>query len=82
MSTSTLPTTTDAAPLAAPAEVNAEMSANSAPLFPTETEIYLLPDGRVVVADLPAELAAALAQVGRVAPCAVPPVDDTPPVQP
>jgi hypothetical protein len=31
------------------------------PSFPTETEIYILPDGQVIVADLPAELAAALA---------------------
>ncbi len=28
------------------------------PALPVETEIYILPDGRVVVADLPAELAA------------------------
>jgi hypothetical protein len=31
------------------------------PGFPTETEIYILPDGQVVVADLPAELAPLLA---------------------
>ncbi len=29
--------------------------------LPTETEIYILPDGRVIVADLPAELAGLLA---------------------
>jgi len=27
------------------------------PAMPVETEIYIMPDGRVVVADLPAELA-------------------------
>ena len=30
------------------------------PKFPTETEIYILPDGRIIVADLPAELAGLL----------------------
>ena len=35
------------------------------PLLPTETEIYILPDGRVVIADLPAELAGLLAQLGH-----------------
>jgi hypothetical protein len=44
--------------------------------FPTETEIYLLPDGRVVVADLPAELVALVAALGPAEPCAVPPPDD------
>jgi hypothetical protein len=28
--------------------------------MPTETEVYILPDGQVVIADLPAELAARL----------------------
>ena len=32
--------------------------------LPTETEIYILPDGRVVIADLPAELAALAAHLG------------------
>lgn len=35
------------------------------PLLPTETEIYILPDGRVVIADMPAELATLLAQLGK-----------------
>lgn len=35
------------------------------PLLPTETEIYILPDGRVVIADLPAELTGLLAQLGQ-----------------
>lgn len=30
------------------------------PALPTETEIYILPNGEIVVADLPAELAAQL----------------------
>jgi hypothetical protein len=40
-------------------------------LFPTETEIYILPDGQVLFADLPAELADLAAQLGSVLPCAV-----------
>jgi hypothetical protein len=36
------------------------------PALPTETEIYILPDGRVVIADLPAELAALLGMVGAI----------------
>lgn len=32
------------------------ISAHSSPLFPVETEIYLLPDGQVIIADMPAEL--------------------------
>jgi hypothetical protein len=31
------------------------------PALPTETEIYILPNGEIVVADLPVELAASLA---------------------
>jgi hypothetical protein len=34
------------------------------PALPTETEIYILPDGRVIVADLPAELAPLVAELG------------------
>lgn len=41
------------------------------PHFPTETEIYILPDGRVVIADLPAELADLVADLGESEPCAV-----------
>lgn len=43
------------------------------PLLPTETEIYILPDGRVVVADLPAELAPLVAALGSVEPCEIDP---------
>jgi len=39
--------------------------------MPTETEIYILPDGRVVIADLPIELAALFAELGTAEPCAV-----------
>jgi hypothetical protein len=41
------------------------------PPLPTETEIYILPDGRVVVADLPLELTALAAALGVVEPCEV-----------
>lgn len=58
---------------AAPDAAAPDAAAPDAARFPTETEIYLLPDGRVIIADLPAELAAALAQLGAVEPCAVPP---------
>lgn len=39
--------------------------------MPTETEIYILPDGQVVIADLPAELNDLIEQLGDVEPCAV-----------
>ncbi len=74
MSTSTLPTTIDEGALA-PAAAQ-DTGADSPQLFPTETEIYLLPDGRVVIADLPAELADALARLGSVEPCALPHADE------
>jgi hypothetical protein len=35
------------------------------PMLPTETEIYILPNGEIVVADLPAEIAAHLLQVSQ-----------------
>lgn len=41
------------------------------PAMPTETEIYILPDGRVVIADLPVELAALFAELGTAEPCEV-----------
>lgn len=37
----------------------------------TETEIYVLPDGRVIIADLPAELATLIAALGPVEPSEV-----------
>jgi hypothetical protein len=45
--------------------------------FPTETEIYILPDGRVVVADLPAELSELVAQLGLAEPCEIAPASTT-----
>jgi hypothetical protein len=47
-------------------------------VFPTETEIYILPDGRVIVADLPAELAPLVEQLGEAEPCEIAPVDASP----
>jgi len=44
------------------------------PLLPVETEIYILPDGRVVVADLPVELAPLLAALGITVPLPAPAV--------
>jgi hypothetical protein len=40
------------------------VSPSAETLFPTETEIYLLPSGEVIVADLPAELDAAISTIG------------------
>jgi hypothetical protein len=37
------------------------------PVLPTETEIYLLPDGQVVIADLPVELADLVTELGMTA---------------
>jgi hypothetical protein len=34
------------------------------PALPVETEIYILPDGQVVIADLPEELAGLAAHLG------------------
>ena len=42
------------------------------PALPTETEIYILPDGQVVIADLPVELAPLLADLGQAGRCASP----------
>ncbi len=51
----------------------AEPAADVFPTLPTETEIYILPDGRVVIADLPAELADLVASLGAPEACAVEP---------
>jgi len=37
------------------------------PLFPTETEIYLLPNGQVIIADMPVELADLATALGATA---------------
>ena len=39
--------------------------------MPTETEIYIMPDGQVVFADLPIELSELVEQLGDVEPCGV-----------
>lgn len=44
--------------------VATETPSHSNTPFPTETEIYILPDGRVVVADLPEELGDLTKRVG------------------
>ncbi len=59
-----------------PAPAQAEETGGWLP-FPTETEIYILPNGQVVFADLPAELADLVAQLGGVQPCAIEP-DESP----
>jgi hypothetical protein len=41
------------------------------PSLPTETDIYILPDGRVVIADLPLELAGLAEALGAVEPCEI-----------
>jgi hypothetical protein len=55
MSPSTTPETPEATPVS-PAH------------WPTETEVYILPDGQVIFADLPAELATRLEVIGPVEP--------------
>ncbi len=45
-------------------------TASEWPSLPSETEIYILPNGEIVVADLPAELAAQLAQLTQFEPLA------------
>jgi hypothetical protein len=52
---------------------HAEIAAAEWPTLPTETEIYILPDGRVVIADLPAELAPLAAALGAVEACEIAP---------
>lgn len=41
--------------------MTADPTAQCWPGLPTETEIYILPTGEIIIADLPAELAAPLA---------------------
>jgi hypothetical protein len=43
------------------------------PQLPTETDIYILPDGRVVIADLPAELNLIPSALGMVEACEIAP---------
>ena len=57
--------------LPSPAIARNQDGGDDFPLMPTETEIYILPDGRVVVADLPVELAAILSSLGVTEACEV-----------
>ena len=41
--------------------------------LPTETDIYILPDGRVVIADLPVELTSIPSALGVVEACEIAP---------
>ena len=71
MSTSTpdsSPDSTPDSPLPAPSP--------AWPLLPNETEIYILPDGQVIIADLPAELAGLADGLGRVQADPVPIADN------
>jgi hypothetical protein len=43
------------------------------PALPTETDIYILPDGRVVIADLPVELTPLASALGVVEACEIAP---------
>ncbi len=38
------------------------------PQLPNETEIYILPDGQIIIADLPAELMSLAAELGHIQP--------------
>ena len=71
---STLPTT-EGQSIETPSSEGTQSANGTAdwPLLPTETEIYILPDGRVVIADLPAELAALAVTLGAPEACEVPP---------
>ena len=55
--------------------VDEESNRTDWPLMPTETEIYILPDGRVVFADLPVELNDLAATLGEAESCEVTPMD-------
>ncbi len=50
--------------LPSPALARNQDGGDGFPPLPTETEIYILPDGRVIVADMPVELAAILSSLG------------------
>ena len=64
------------APTATSTLAVSEVAGPAWPLLPVETEIYILPDGRVIVADLPAELASLLAALGLTATTDGPVIDE------
>lgn len=53
--------------------VQARIQDSTWPQLPTETDIYILPDGRVVIADLPVELTAIPSALGVVEACEIAP---------
>lgn len=66
-------------PSPAEAPLAATPQSDAWPPLPVETDIYILPDGRVIIADLPGELATRLAQLGIVEPCEITDHDCTDP---
>ncbi len=56
--------TTHANPTPISSSADLEGMGTGWPQLPTETEIYILPDGRVIVADLPVELADLVKHLG------------------
>ncbi len=65
MSTSTPDKHPAAQPVAQPVALPVPESA-AWPQLPNETEIYILPDGQVIIADLPGELMGLAANLGQV----------------
>lgn len=49
--------------------------------FVTETEIYLTADGRIIIADLPAELLELVGSLGQVEPCEIAGPEDGAPAE-
>ncbi|GIV75112.1 MULTISPECIES: hypothetical protein [Caldilinea] len=56
---------------ASTAQEDADGAQPKAWALPIETDIYILPDGRVVIADLPAELLEATSRLGQTEPCEI-----------
>lgn len=54
-----------------PADAHEGAQPDSWPPLPVETDIYILPDGRVIIADLPGELAPRLVQLGAIEACEI-----------
>jgi hypothetical protein len=54
-------------------QVEEDIQAAAWSQLPTETDIYILPDGRVVIADLPVELTSIPSALGVVEACEIAP---------
>jgi hypothetical protein len=54
-------------------QVEEDVQAAAWSQLPTETDIYILPDGRVVIADLPVELTSIPSALGVVEACEIAP---------